>query len=175
MGSNKLRPAVMAAFIFLSGCELADAIEVAVSGPDCGNFGKPAELGYEDMNVLAHYFDWDRIDGMLAVLEPYEGGHGPDILFALGILHLRKASTLSHDRAYYRRGVRLIRWASLCGQAPAVSYLSEFYIAGPPIIVDKDPKLSDCLEEAYEADRSVRAVLAGRVWRCGVRVEDVLE
>lgn len=171
--SWRLLPLAFAALL-LSGCVLADAIEVAASGPHCESFGIPPGLEKEDLYVLDHYFDWHRIDGMIAVLKPYEESHRPDVLFALGILYVRKAAVSSDDPAYFRRGVRLFRRAAMCGQAAAVSYLSGFYSGGPPF-VDIDPELGACLNQAYEGYRSVRALLAGRVWACGVRLEDFPE
>ena len=107
--------AVVAILLFLSGCELVGTFEVAASGPHCGKFGIPPELENKDLNVLDHRFDWNRLDGMLVLLEPYEDSHGPDILWALGVLYMRKAVTLSNDLAYFRRAVRLFHWAALCG------------------------------------------------------------
>ena len=172
--TRKSLPLAFAALLLLPACELVDAVEVAVSGPQCGRFGIPAELENEDINVLAHPFDLNRLDGMLAVLEPYEDSHGPDILFALGILYLIKGANLSDDPADFRRSVRMFHWAALCGQAPAVSYLSEFYSMGPPI-VDKDPELAACLDRAYNPHKHERALIPGWVWGCGLRVEDVPE
>ena len=172
--TKKLLPLAIAAVLFLSACELVDMVEVAVSGPECGAFGFPAELENEDINVLAHYFDWDRLDGMLAVLAPYEESHGPDILFALGVLYVRKGAASSDNPTYFRRGIRLFHWAALCGQALAVSYLSDFYSIGPPV-VDKDPELAACLEEVHEASKYEHAPISGPVWGCGVRLEEVPE
>jgi hypothetical protein len=172
--SKKLLPAALAALLLLSACELVDAVEVAVSGPHCGSFDYPAELENQDLSVLDHRFNWDRLDGMLAVLEPYEDSHGPHILFALAVLYVRKAATLSNDPAYFRRGVRLFHWAALCGQAPAVLVLSEFYSVGPPF-VDIDPELAACLDRAYNPLKHQRALIPGWVWGCGIRVEDLPE
>ena len=172
--STKLLPLAFAALLLLSACELVDAVEVAVSGPECGAFGFPAELENEDINVLAHPFDLNRLDGMLAVLEPYEDSHGPDILFALGILYLIKGANLSDDPADFRRGVSLLHWAALCGQAPSVSYLNEFYRAGL-FGVEKDSELAACLDRAYNPHKHERVLIPGWVWGCGLRVEDVPE
>lgn len=172
--SKKLLPLAIAALLLLSACEIVDAVEVAVSGPHCGAFGIPPELDDVDLDVLAHHFDWDLLDGMLAVLAPYEYGHGPDILFTLGVMYLKKGSTLSDDSAYYRRGVRLFRWAALCGQSPAVSYLSEFYSVGV-FGVEKDPELAACLDRSYNLYKDKRALIPGWVWGCGLRVEDLPE
>jgi hypothetical protein len=172
--SRNLLPAAMTDFIFLSGCELADAIEVAVSGPRCGRFGIPPELEGKELHVLDHRFDWDRLDEMLAVLEPYEDSHGPDILWALGVLYIRKAVALSDDPAYFRRGVRLNRWAALCGSGVAVEMLSGVYSEGFPG-VEKDTKLAACLDRAYDPALYERALIPGRVWGCGLRMEDVPE
>jgi hypothetical protein len=160
--------------LLLSGCELVDAVEVAVSGPNCGSIGIPAELENVDLHVLDHRFDWDRLDGMLAVLEPYEDTHGPDILWALGVLYLRKSSTLSDDSAYSRRGARLLAWAALCGQSSAVSLLSGVYSDGLAGI-EKDPELGACLDRAYNPLKHQRALIPGWVWGCGLRVDDVRE
>ncbi len=167
-------PLAIAVLLLLSACELVDAVEVAVSGPECGAFGFPAELDSVDLHVLDHRFDWDHLDGMLAVLAPYEDSQGPDIMWALGVLYIRKAVTLSDDPAYFRRGVRLIRWATLCGQAPAVSLLSGVYGEGL-FGIKKDPELAACLDRAYNPHKHERALIPGWVWGCGLRVEDVLE
>jgi hypothetical protein len=174
MRSKKLLPAATAALLLLSGCELFDAFEVAVSGPECGAFGFPAELESQDLHVLDHRFDWDRLDGMLAVLEPYEHTHGPDILWALGVLYVRKAVTLSDDPAYFRRGVQLFHWAALCGNGVAVEMLSDVYSGGLAGI-EQDPELADCLDRAYDPALYERALIPGRVWGCGVRLKDLQE
>ena len=122
--SRKSLPATLAALLLLSACELVDMVEVAASGPRCGSFDYPAELENQDLGVLDHRFNWDRLDEMLAVLEPYEDSHGPHILFGLGVLYLRKGAALSDNLAYYKRGVRLLTWSALCGQSPAVLLLS---------------------------------------------------
>ncbi len=171
---RKLLPAGFAAFLLLSGCVLADAIEVAVSGPHCGSFSVPPELEERGLELLGDSPEPVPIDETIAELESYEDNHSPDVLFALGYSYLRKGATLSNDPAYFQRGVRLFHWSALCGEATAVSYLSEFYSEGSPI-VDKDPELAACLGRAYEAHQSVRALLAGRVWGCGLRVEDLPE
>ncbi len=170
--SRKLLLIAISALPLLSGCEVVDAFEAAVSGPECGSFEFPAELENVDLNVLDHRFDWDRLDGVLAVLEPYEDSYGPDILFALGVLYLRKAATLSNDPAYFRRGVRLLAWAALCGQAPAVLFLSGVYSEGLPGI-EKDPELGACLDRAYYLNKDKRALIPGRVWACGLRMENL--
>ncbi len=173
MRSKKLLPLAFAALL-LSGCELVDAVEVAVSGPECGSFGLPPELAIKDIYVNDHHFDWDRIDGMLAVLEPYEDRHNPLILNALGVLYIRKAVTLSDDPAYFRRGVHLLRWAALCGQATAVWFLSEFYNEGL-MGVEKNPEFGACLDRSYDPERIERALIPGRVWGCGLRVDGFQE
>ena len=147
---------------------------MAASGPHCGSFDFPAELENIDLDVLHHRFDWDRLDGMLAVLEPYENSHGPDILFALGVLYIRKAVTLSDDPAYFRRGVRILAWAASCGQSPAVLILSGVYTEGLTG-VEKDPERGACLKKVYERHRHERALIPGRVWACGLRMESVPE
>ena len=174
MRSWKLLPLAFAA-VLLAGCELADAIEVAVSGPHCGSFGVPSELKERGLALFGDSPEPVPIDETIARLESYLDSYGPDIRFALGYAYIRKGATLSNDPDYFRRGVRQFRWAALCGQATAVSFLSGFYDEGPHFVVDKDPELSACLEEAYEAHQSVRALLAGRVWGCGVRLEDFPE
>ncbi len=164
--------AVVAILLFLSGCELVGVGVMAASGPHCGSFDFPAELENKELDVLDHRFDWDRLDGMLAVLEPYEESHGPDILFALGVLYIRKAVTLSDDPAYYQRGVRLLTWSALCGQSPAVLLLSGVYTEGLTG-VEKDPELGACLKEVYDPEMYEREIIPGRVWACGLRVESV--
>jgi hypothetical protein len=170
--SRKMRHAALTALLLLSGCEVIDDFEVAVSGPHCGKFGIPAELENKELHVLDHRFDWARLDGMIAVLEPYEHEHGPDILWALGVLYLRKASTLSDDLAYYRRGVRLLHWAALCGQTPAVSLLSGIYNEALPGM-ESDPELGTCLDRAYYLYKDKRELIPGPVWGCGLRMKDV--
>lgn len=182
--SKKPLAAAFAALLFLSSCEVVDDFEVALSGPHCGRFGIPPELENKDLNVLDHRFDWDRLDGMLALLEPYEDSHGPHILFALGVLYMRKAVTLSNDPAYFRRAARLFHWAALCGQAPAVSMLSGLYgegLSGAEGVtremfgVERNPELAACLHRAYEANKYNYAPIPGRVWGCGLRMEDYEE
>ncbi len=174
--------AVVAILLFLSGCEFVGTFEVAASGPHCGKFGFPAELENNDLDVLHHRFDWDRLDGMIAVLEPYENSHGPDVLFALGVLYVRKAVTLSYDPAYFRRGVRLFHWAALCGQAPSVLMLSGLYREGVSYAegsteellgIEKNPERGACLKKVYDRHRSERALIPGNVWACGLRIESV--
>jgi len=173
MRSWRLLPLAFAALL-LSGCELADAIEVAVSGPHCGRFDVPPELKKRGLALFGDSPEPVPIDETIAELESYEYSHGSNVLFALGYAYLRKGAMLSDDPAYYRRGIRLFHWSALCGEATAVSYLSGFYSEGSPF-VDKDPKLGACLDRAYEGYQSVRALLAGRVWACGVRLEDFPE
>ena len=174
MRSKKLLPVGFAAFMLLSGCELVDAVEVAVSGPECGEFGLPPELAKKNLYALDDRFDWDRLDEMIAVLEPYKDSHGPDVLFSLGVSYVRKAVTRSNDPAYFRRGVRLFHWAALCGDSAAVLMLSGVYREGFPGI-DKDPELAACLDRAYNPHKHERALIPGRVWGCGLRVEDFPE
>jgi hypothetical protein len=179
-GSKNQLAAAMAAFIFLTGCGLADAIEVAASGPHCGKSGIPPELEERNLNLFGGSPDPDRLDNaIIAVLEPYEDRHGPDVLFALGLTFVRKAGTLSDNPAYYRRGERLLAWAALCGQPLAVYYLGSFYEERLPG-ADKDPELGACLKRLHDLDNYephliIRPLLAGRVWACGVRLEDFPE
>ena len=182
--SKKLLPAAIAAVLLLSGCEVVDDFELAMSGPHCGTFGFPAELENIDLDVLDHRFNWDRLDRMLAVLEPYEHTDGPDILWALGVLYMRKAVTLSNDPAYFRRSARLFRWAALCGNAPAVETLSGLYgeglfgaegITEEMFGVERNPELAACLHRAYEGNIYDYVPIPGRVWACGLRVENVTE
>ncbi len=179
MGSNKLRPAAMAAFIFLSGCELADVIEVAVSGPHCGSFGIPPELEERGLHLFGYRHGPHRLDEKIAVLEPYEDSHGPDALFALGYSYIGKGSTLSDDPAYYRRGVRLLAWAALCGQPLAAYFLGVSYDRGLPG-AGKDPERGACLKRLHDLDNYERRTfedgpVSGQVWGCGVRLEDFPE
>ena len=177
--SNKLLPAGFVALLLLSGCELTDAIEVAASGPHCGRSGIPPELEERGLNLFGEPYDPDRFDETIAVLEPYEESHGPDALFALGYSYIGKASALSDDPAYYRRGVRLLAWAALCGQPLAAFFLGVSYDQGLPG-AEKDPELGACLKRLHDLDNYephliIRALLAGRVWACGVRLEDFTE
>lgn len=181
--SQRLLPVVVICWL-TAGCELVGAGVMAVSGPVCGASGIPPELENKELHVLDHRFDWDRLDGMIAVLEPYENSHGPDILFALGVLYMRKAVTLSEDPVYFRRGFRLLHWAALCGNAAAVLMLSGLYREGVPYAegsteellgVEKNPERGACLKKVYERHRSERALIPGRVWACGLRMESVPE
>jgi len=189
---RQLLPLAFAAMLLLSGCELADVIEVAVSGPHCGRSGIPPELEERGLNLFGHapepmsrdqfgrVFDPDRLDNaIIAVLEPYEDSHGPDVLFALGLTYVRKAGTLPDNPAYYRRGERLLAWAALCGQPLAAYYLGSFYEERLPG-VDKDPELGACLIRLHDLDNYephliIRAQFAGRVWACGLRLENFPE
>ena len=174
---RKMLPAALAVLLLLSACELVNAVEVAVSGPECGRSGElgyPPELAKKNLYALDPSFDWDRLDEMIAVLESYEDGHGPDVRFSLGISYIMKASTLSDDPAYYRRGVRMLRWAALCGVEPAVELLSGVYREGFPG-VDKDSELAACLDRSHDPLKHERALIPGRVWGCGLRVEDLPE
>ena len=174
MRSKKLLPLAFVALLLLPACELVDAVKVAVSGPECGSFGLPPEIADKNLYPLAHRFDWDRNDELIAVLAPHEHSHGPDVLFALGFSYVRKALILSNDPAYFRRGVRLLRWAALCGDGAAAGFLSYFYKEGL-MGVEKNPELAACLERSYDPHKIERALIAGRVWRCGVRVDDLPE
>ena len=172
--SKKLLPIALAAFIFLSGCELVDSVEVAVFGPRCGASNVPPELDGNDLNIHGDYFDWDRIDEAIALLQPYEHTHDLYVMDSLGALYLRKAVTLSDDPEYFRRGVHYLGWAALCGDGLAVQYLSGIYgegLAG----IEKNPELGACLDRAYSPYLYERALIAGRVWDCGLRVEDLPE
>ena len=180
--SRKLLPVALAALLLVTGCELVDLVEVAVSGPHCGRFGIPSELENEDLGVLDHRFDWDRIDGMIALLKPYEDSHDPDILFALGVLYVKKAVTLSYDPVYLRRGDRLFRWAALCGHGPAAMMLSGLYSEGVPgaernteelLGFEMDPELGTCLQQLEDPNSYI--ISSGRVWSCGLRMKTVRE
>lgn len=178
---RKILPAALAALLLLSACELVDAIEVAVSGPECGSFGMPPELEERGLYLFDGPRDWYQIDEMIAVLDPYEGDRGPDVLFALGVSYMRKAHKLSDDPAYYRRGVRLLDWAALCGQPLAAYYLGSIYDEGM-VGVEKNPEFGACLNRVYKVHHRPydffsynRALIAGRVWGCGLRVEDLPE
>ena len=70
---RKSLPLAFAALLLLPACELVDAVEVAVSGPHCGSFGIPTELENEDINVLAHPLDLNRLDGIEGIVViPFE-------------------------------------------------------------------------------------------------------
>ena len=176
---RKLLPAGLVAFLLLTGCELADVIEVAVSGPHCGRFGLPPELDERGLNLFGDTPEPVPLDETIAELESYKNSHGPDILFALGYSYIRKAATLSDDPAYYRRGVRLLAWAALCGQPLAAFFLGSIYDEGLEG-VDKDPELGACLIRLhdlnnYERRSFERGPISGRVWGCGLRLENVPE
>ena len=134
----------------------------------------PPELEERGLYLFDGPHDWYQIDEMIAALEPYEGGHGPDVLFALGVSYLRKSDKLSGDPSYDRRGVRLLHWAALCGQGLAVVLLSDIYDAGL-MGVEKNPELGACLERSSDPEKNERALIPGRVWSCGLRMEDVPE
>ena len=170
---RKVLPAALAALLLLPGCELADMVEVAVSGPECGSFGLPPDLEERGLDLFGDSREPVPLDETIAELEPYEDSHGPDVLFALGLSYARKASTLSDDPADFRRGQTLLTWAALCGQPLAVISLGVFYDNELPG-ADKNPELGVCLDRAFEAYQSVHALLAGRVWACGLRMEDLL-
>lgn len=174
MRSKKLLPAALAALLLLSACELVDAVEVAVSGPECGGSGVPAVLENSDLYIHDwHRFDWDRIDEGIALLQPYEHTHNPYIMASLGVLYARKAATLSDDAAYYRRASRLFAWTALCGLGEGVFMLAGLVREG--LGVEKNPKFAACLKRAYYANIHENVPIAGRVWGCGVRLEDFPE
>ena len=172
--TRKLLPLAFSSLLLLSGCVLADAIEVAVYGPHCGKSGMPPELEERGLYLFDGPRDWDQIDEMIAALEPYEGGHGPDVLAALGISYLRKSDKLSDDPAYNRRGIRMLHWAALCRQGLAVLLLSGIYSEGM-VGVEKNPELGACLGRAQDREKDESVLLAGRAWGCGLRVEDLQE
>ncbi len=176
---RKMLPLAFAAMLLLSGCELADVIEVAVSGPHCGKSGIPPELEERNLHLFGDTGEPYPLDETIAVLEPYEDSHGPDALFALGLTYLRKGSTLSDDPAYYRRGVRLLAWAALCGQPLAAYFLGRCYDEGV-VGVDKNPERGACLIRLHDMNNFVPRTfedgpIAGQVWGCGVRLEDFPE
>ena len=41
--------------------------------------------------------------------------------------------------------------------------------------VEKNPELGACLDRSYDPEKIERALIPGRVWGCGVRLEDVPE
>ena len=65
---RKMLSLAIAALLLLSACELADAIEVAVSGPHCGRFSIPPDLEERGLYLFDGPRDWDQIDEMIAVL-----------------------------------------------------------------------------------------------------------
>lgn len=134
----------------------------------------PPELEERGLYLFDGPRDWDQIDEMIAVLEPYESSHGPDVLFALGISYLRKSEKLSGDPAYDRRGVRLLHRAALCGQGLAAYYLGGIYDEGM-MGVEKNPDLGACLDRIYDPGRNEGTLIAGRVWGCGLRLEGMQE
>ena len=154
--------------LFLSGCELVGVAVMAVSGPECGEFGEPPEL--EEINI--DITNWDRIDESLAMLQPYEYTHNPHVLYGLGYLYVRKGVTLSDDPDHYRKAVHYFTWAAMCGHEPAVLMLSGLYNLGWAG-VEKDPERGACLKKVYERHRSERGLIPGKVWTCGLRIEDV--
>ena len=141
---------------------------MAVSGPDWGEFGPPAGLAENAVAI----FDWDRLDSSLAALQGYEQTHNPNVMFALGYLHARKAATLSNDPAHSRRAVRLFTWAALCGHGLAAKYLGFFFEEGA-FGLEKNPERGACLEKVYERHRHERGLIPGRVWACGLRIDSL--
>ena len=171
---RKMLPAVLTVLLLLSSCELADTIEVAVSGPHCGSSGIPPELEERNLHLFGDTGEPYPLDETIAVLEPYEDSHGPDALFALGLTYLRKASTLSDDSAYYPRGERLLAWAALCGHPLAAYYLGVIHekrLAS----THRDPEIGACLKRSFDPYKREWSLVAGRVWGCGVRLEDFPE
>ena len=166
--SKKLLLAIVLILLFIAGCELVGVGVMTMSGPDCGEFGPPAGL---DENAV-RIFDWDRLDSSLAALQDYEQTHNPDVMFALGYLHARKAATLSNDPAHSRRAVQLFTWAALCGHGLAAKYLGFFFEEGV-FGLEKDPVRGACLRKVYELYRDERALVPGRVWACGLRVDSL--
>jgi len=170
--SRKLLPIALAALL-LSACELVDSVEVAVFGPHCGGSGVPPELDGNELYIHdSHSFDWDRIDEAIALLQPYENAHDLYVMDSLGALYLRKAVTLADDPAYFRRAVHYLGWAALCGDGLAVQYLSGIYSEGLAGI-EKNPELGTCLDRAYSPHLYERVQIAGRVWSCGLRMENL--
>lgn len=168
--TSKRLLALIAICLFAAGCEVVGTYVMVVSGPDCGTFDPPA--GIEEISI--DITDWDRIDESLEVLQPYEHTHNPDILYWLGYLHVRKGVILSDDPGHYRQAVHYFTWAAMCGQKPAVLELSGLYNLGWAGL-EKDPKRGACLKKAYDPHRDDRALIPGRVWACGLRMEEVAD
>ncbi len=71
-----------------------------------------------------------------------------------------------------RRIIDLLTVSALCGQDGAVLLLSGAYnlgLAG----VEKNPERGACLKKVYELHGHERALIPGRVWACGLRIESV--
>jgi hypothetical protein len=174
MRSRKLLPLAFVALQFLAACELVDAVEVAVSGPECGGSGVPDVLKNTDLYIHDwHRFDWGRIDEGIALLQPYEHTHNPYIMASLGVLYARKAVTLSDDPAYFRRAARLFAWTALCDLGGGAFFLAGLVSEG--LGVEKNPELASCLRRAYDANIHDYVPIAGRAWGCGVRLENFPE
>ncbi len=163
-------PIALVALLLLSGCEVVGTLVMAVSGPKCGTFGEPP--GFEANLIVED--ERDRIDKAIALLEGYVHTHNPDIMFGLAFGYLQKVSIEPDDPARDRRIVYLLTRAALCGQGQAASYLGGFYRAGM-LGLEEDAELGACLEEVYDPALYERALIPGRVWACGLRVEDVPE
>jgi len=165
-----LLPIALVALLLLTGCEVVDAVEVAVSGPKCGAFGEPP--GFEENPIVEN--ERDRIDKAIELLEGYVHTRNPDIMFGLAYGYLQKVSFEPDDPTRDRRMVYLLAYAALCGQGQAASYLGGFYQAGM-FGLEENRELGACLDRAYDPALYERALIPGRVWGCGLRLENFLE
>lgn len=166
--SEKQLSAALAVLLFLAGCELVDAVEVAVSGPKCGAFGEPP--GFEEKSIALG--EPNRNDKAIALLEEFEPTRNPELLFGLAYAYLIRSGELGQDAALNRRAVELFTLSALCGEGRSASFLASVYSEGLTG-VEKNPELGACLEEVYDPALYERALIPGRVWGCGLRMEDV--
>ena len=168
--SKKQLSAVFAVLLFLSGCELVDAFEATVSGPRCGAFGEPP--GFEEKMIAVD--EPNRNDKAIALLEEYEHTRNPELLFGLAYAYLIRSGEQGQDPSLNRRAVELFTLSALCGEGRAASLLASVYSEGLTG-VEKKPVLGACLEEVYDPALYERALIPGRVWACGVRMENFEE
>ena len=162
--------AALAVLLFLAGCELVDAFEAAVSGPECGAFGEPP--GFEENSITVG--EPNRNDKAIALLEEYESARNPELLCGLAYAYLIKSGELGQDPSLNQRAVELFTLSALCGEGRSASFLASVYIEGLKG-VEKNPQLGVCLEGVYDPALYERALIPGRVWGCGLRMEDVPE
>ncbi len=163
--------AVVAILLFLSGCELIGfVVSQEWQSRECGEFDRPPEL-IEKMRKLGNE---GRIDEAISLLEKYAPTRNPEVLFTLAYAYFEKVAEAPDDPVRNRRIVELLTLAALCGQERAVLYLGGFYRAGV-LGLEKDPELGACLKKVYERHRHERALIPGRVWACGLRMESVPE
>ncbi len=161
--------AVVAILLFLSGCELIGfVVSQEWQSRECGEYDKPPEL----VEKIPNLGNERRVDEAIVLLEKYAPTRNPDVLFTLAYAYLEKVADAPDDPVRNRRIVEVLTLAALCGQGRAVLYLGGFYRAGV-LGLEKDHELGACLKKVYERHRHERALIPGRVWACGLRMESV--